>query len=187
MQAIYKDEVLGAVTLNESHRARSISIRINRLNETITLTYPAGSSRSTAISFLESKRTKIASIRERQRAQRAANPPAISFDENELRSKAKKHLPERIAEIAAKTNLKYNKVSLRASRSRWGSCSSNNNISLSIYLMTLPQHLIDFVILHELCHTVHHNHSPKFHALLDYICQGREKELNRELHKFSIR
>ncbi len=187
MRAIYTDEVLGAVTINESHRARSISIRVNRLNETITLTYPIGSSRSVAINFLESKRTKIASIRERQRTQRAANPPATSLNESELRRKAKEYLPERIAQIAAKTNLKYNKVSLRAARTRWGSCSSKNNISLSIYLMALPEHLIDFVILHELCHTVHHNHSAKFHTLMDYICQGREKELNAELRKFSIR
>ena len=47
--------------------------------------------------------------------------------------------------------------------------------------MTLPTHLQEFVVLHELCHTVHHNHSAEFHALLDKVTGGREKELNRQL------
>ena len=53
--------------------------------------------------------------------------------------------------------------------------------------MVLPEHLRDFVILHELCHTVHHDHSPKFHALVDRLVGGNEKALNRELKAFSIR
>jgi predicted metal-dependent hydrolase len=52
--------------------------------------------------------------------------------------------------------------------------------------MTLPEHLRDFVILHELCHTRHHNHSEAFHALLDRCVGGRERELNSELRKWTI-
>ncbi len=186
MQRTYSDNILGTVILNESLRARSISIRIGRGDGAITLTYPSGYSAERAIAFLEQKRDRIVAIRRRQQVTRSENPPATSYDQAELRAKAREHLPERIAHISASTKLKYNKLSIRATRSKWGSCSSDNNISLSIYLMILPQHLIDFVIIHELCHTVHHNHSPKFHALLDYICHGREKELNRELRKYSI-
>jgi len=83
--------------------------------------------------------------------------------------------------------LKYNKLTIRASRTKWGSCTGTNNISLSLFLMTLPEHLRDFVIVHELCHTVHHDHSPKFHALVDRLVGGNEKALNRELKAFSIR
>mgnify|MGYP003593610842 CR=1 FL=1 len=74
-------------------------------------------------------------------------------------------------------------------RWRWHlwSCTGTNNISLSLFLMTLPEHLRDFVIVHELCHTVHHDHSPKFHALVDRLVGGNEKALNRELKAFSIR
>ncbi|MFR9523256.1 MAG: M48 family metallopeptidase [Rikenellaceae bacterium] len=187
MQFTYTDNILGTVILNESHRAQSVSIKISSSKDTITLTYPTGYNREKAIGFLEQKRERIIAIQKRQKQNRAINPPATSYNEESLRRAAKEHLPKRIAEIAAKTGLKYNKVTIRSARTKWGSCTSENNISLSIYLMTLPQHLIDFVIIHELCHTVHHNHSPKFHALVDYICQGREAELNKELKKYSIR
>ena len=53
--------------------------------------------------------------------------------------------------------------------------------------MTLPAHLRDFVLLHELCHTVHHDHSARFHALLNRCVGGREQELNRELKTYCIR
>ncbi len=78
------------------------------------------------------------------------------------------------------------KVTIRAARTKWGSCTGRNDISLSLYLMTLPEHLRDFVIIHELCHTVHHDHSPRFHALVDRLTGGREKALARELKNYGI-
>ena len=69
---------------------------------------------------------------------------------------------------------------------KWGCCTGDNNLSLSLFLMTLPPHLRDFVLLHELCHTVHHDHSPHFHALLDRLTGGNEKLLSRELRSHSI-
>ena len=53
--------------------------------------------------------------------------------------------------------------------------------------MTLPEHLRDYVIIHELCHTVHHSHSLRFHALVDRLVGGCEKALNKELRAFTIR
>ena len=100
---------------------------------------------------------------------------------------AKADLPLRMERLAAQTGLRYTKLTIRATRTKWGSCSARNTISLSLYLMTLPEHLRDFVILHELCHTVHHNHSERFHRLLDSWVGGREKELNRELRCYAVR
>ena len=54
-------------------------------------------------------------------------------------------------------------------------------------MMLLPPHLRDYVIIHELCHTVHHNHSPRFHALVDRLTGGRERELDKELKGYRIR
>lgn len=186
MQNSYTDKILGTVILNESRRARSVSIRVGGDGQ-ITLTYPTFYNKQKAIGFLEEKRDRILAIQERQQKKRESNPPASTYDQEALKAKAKEYLPRRIEEIAKQTKLSYNKVTVRTTRSKWGSCSGENNISLSIYLMILPPHLIDFVIIHELCHTVHHNHSPKFHALLNYICQGREKEFNRELRAYSIK
>ena len=101
-----------------------------------------------------------------------------------MRREAVAVLPSRVAELAVRTGLQYRSVTIRATRSKWGSCNGRNDLSLSLYLMTLPEHLRDFVILHELCHTVHHDHSPRFHALLDRLVGGKEKLLNKELRSY---
>ena len=118
-------------------------------------------------------------------------PPQLPPEEQkarieELRRAARADLPGRVARLTEATGLHCEKLTIRASRTKWGSCSGQNHISLSLYLMTLPEVLRDFVILHELCHTVHHNHSPRFHALLDRLTGGREKELTRELRCYTI-
>ena len=98
-----------------------------------------------------------------------------------LRQEAKRTLPAMVERLARQHGFKYGRITIRATRSKWGCCTSQNNLSLSLFLMTLPTHLQEFVVLHELCHTVHHNHSTEFHALLNKVTNGREKELNRQL------
>ncbi len=102
-----------------------------------------------------------------------------------LRAEAKAVLPAMVAELAARYGFRYGKVTVRATRSRWGSCSSRDDISLSIFLMRLPQHLIEYIIVHELCHTRFKDHSAGFHALVDSLLGGREKELARELRSYA--
>ena len=81
-----------------------------------------------------------------------------------LRKKAKTYLPKRLEEIAQRFGYKYNKVALKFMKSRWGSCSFKNNINLNISLVTLENELIDYVLLHELVHTVEKNHGEAFWA-----------------------
>lgn len=101
-----------------------------------------------------------------------------------LRHIAKEYLPPRLKMLAAKHGFSYNAVSVRDSHTRWGSCSSKRNISLSIYLQLLPTHLADYVILHELCHTVEMNHSTSFWKLMDRVTDGKSKLLRKELKKY---
>lgn len=181
---------LGEVTLAQTPRARRVSIRVRASGE-VRLSFPFGVSQRRALAFLESKVEWVEAVRERLARKRAALPPQLPPEElkariEELRRAAREDLPERIARLSAATGLRYEKLSIRASRTKWGSCSGRNHISLSLFLMGIPEHLRDFVILHELCHTVHHNHSPRFHALLDRLVGGREKELNGELRRCSI-
>jgi predicted metal-dependent hydrolase len=104
--------------------------------------------------------------------------------ENAYRSEAKEMLPNRVEHLANKFGFKYNKVAIKKSTSRWGSCSSRNNINLSIYLMKLPDVLIDYIVLHELCHITHKNHGPKFWAALDQMTGGDAKKLSKEVRRF---
>lgn len=101
-----------------------------------------------------------------------------------LRIEAKQYLLQRTDLLANKFGFKYNKVSVRNATTRWGSCSGKNNISLNIHLMRLPEHLADYVILHELCHTIEKNHGKNFWALLDKV-SGNAKGLDKELNQYN--
>lgn len=105
---------------------------------------------------------------------------------NLLRKEAKAYLPTRLAHLAAQHGFSYTQLSIRNSRTRWGSCSGRNSINLSLHLMVLPDQLIDYVILHELCHTRVKNHGPEFWELLNTCCNGKAKELAKELKQHRI-
>ncbi len=101
-----------------------------------------------------------------------------------MRFEAKKYLVPRTKELAEKKGFGYTKVYIKNLKSRWGSCSAANNINLNLHLMRLPEYLSDFIILHELCHTVYKNHGKQFHDLLNNLV-GDEKALNKELKNYS--
>lgn len=83
-----------------------------------------------------------------------------------MRYEARQDLPNRINDLALKHGFKFNKLYLKNLKSRWGSCSGVNNINLNIQLMRLPDHLINYIIMHELCHTIQKNHSRAYWDLL---------------------
>lgn len=102
-----------------------------------------------------------------------------------LRKEAKSYLPLRVQYLAEQNDFVYKQVYVKNLKSRWGSCSHVNNINLNIHLMRLPDHLIDYVILHELVHTVHKNHGNGFWDHLNRIT-GDAYGLRKQLRNLGI-
>ena len=180
MDKVYKHPRLGDILLRQRWTTSRISLSVKPSGE-VRLSYPRLVSTAKALRFLEDKAEWVLQMREKvaERAMQGADYTPEQIEE--LRREAKSVLPAMVERLAARNNFKYGKITIRATRSKLGCCTSQNNLSLSLFLMTLPTQLQEFVVLHELCHTVHHNHSAAFHALLDKVTGGREKELNRQL------
>ena len=103
-----------------------------------------------------------------------------------LKRRATEYLPVVLKELAQRYDLSYKRVKITGSRSRWGSCSAIKSINLSCYLMLLPPHLMDYVMLHELAHTREMNHGPHFWNLLDSMTEGHAKKLRKELREYKL-
>ena len=101
-----------------------------------------------------------------------------------LKKQAKAYLPRRITFLAEKYDFEFAKLRLSHTRTRWGSCSSSGTISLNIALMNLPHHLIDYVIIHELCHTRQMNHSQLFWKEVEQYDPEYKKHVE-EMKKYS--
>jgi predicted metal-dependent hydrolase len=100
---------------------------------------------------------------------------------------AKSYLPQRIKYLADKYNFKYKQVRIKNNLSNLGSCSYQNNINLNLHIMRLSDELIDYVILHELCHTVEKNHGERFWKLLDSVTGNKARELSKQAKKINTK
>ncbi|MCM1311814.1 MAG: M48 family metallopeptidase [Bacteroides sp.] len=103
----------------------------------------------------------------------------------ELRLQAKVYLYNRTVDFARQYGFKVSGIKIQSSHTRWGSCSGTNSINLSLFLMAVPSRLSDYVIKHELCHTVHHDHSTAFWSLMDKVTDNQAHQLRKELAEYS--
>ena len=108
-------------------------------------------------------RTHLEKVRERQAS---SPPPQTEADIAALKAKAGAVLPGKVAHYAAILGVEPTGFRVTEARSRYGSCSAKNSLSFSCFLMLCPEEAIDLVVVHELCHIRHHDHSPAFYALL---------------------
>ncbi|MCS2890113.1 M48 family metallopeptidase [Parabacteroides faecis] len=106
--------------------------------------------------------------------------------EKALRHEAKRLLPDRLMALAARHRFTCTGVRIMNSKTRWGSCSTRKSINLSLSLMLLPWHLVDYVLLHELCHTVEMNHSDRFWKLLNSVTDNKALALRHELKGYHM-
>jgi len=102
--------------------------------------------------------------------------------EGALRAMAADYLKPRLQHWATKMGLAFNRVVIKDHRSKWGSCSSKQNINLNWHLIMLPEALIDYILIHELCHLRELNHSPAFWAHVEATCPNY-KALDRQMNQ----
>ncbi len=101
-----------------------------------------------------------------------------AFTETELRELAQKALaviPCRASRLAAAIGVDYKRITIRNQLTRWGSCSSLGNLNFNCLLMLCPDEVIDYVIIHELCHRRHMNHSADFWREVEKYCPSYKK------------
>ena len=200
---IYYREI-GEIRYVFNRRAKNLSIRINQQGE-VRVTIPRYVSQRSAEAFLMSKRqwiikklseiNKIANSEKKLREGDVLNvrgksiPIALKKGEDDvegaiwriLRKEAHVYLPGRVEELAAIHGFRTTGLKIRRMKTRWGSCTRKNSINLNSWLMMLPDYLSDYVILHELVHTRHSDHSQKFWDALDQVTRGSSKKLRKEL------
>ncbi len=159
---------VGPVLFERSKRAKHINISV-RPYKGVRVAIPDGLSFKKAEEFVHSRTDWIKKHLDRmkrlEREHEAKSGTALDID----RVKAKRKLSRRLNYLSAKYGFTYNRVFIRNQRTRWGSCSHKDNISLNVKLIRLPDELIDYVILHELVHTRFKNHSKQFWDELDKI------------------
>ena len=175
---VHIDPDLGEVFLRKSVRARRVSIRVHPTRG-VTVTVPFYVPYATGLAFLASRREWALEALQRARGRNADLPEGESVES--LRAQAKASLPPRLKELADRYGFTYNRVAIKHNTSNWGSCSTKGNINLNLNLMRVPVPLQDYILLHELTHLHHPDHSAAFHAelekhLADHVAQNAENE-----------
>jgi len=171
----YKD--IGIIRFIKNNRAKRIIISIKP--EFVRVTIPRRQTLKNAQKFVEQKIDWIKkhSSNMNKLVQKGKELPKINKEE------AKVKLGKRLSELATEHKFRYNKVSIRNQSTRWGSCSSKNNISLNMKLLHLPEQLIDYILLHELVHTRVKNHSKDFWNELETVVPNA-RTVDQQLRKY---
>ncbi len=174
---------IGPVTFEKSRRAKHVNISI-KANTGIRVAVPHGISFQRAEKLIQ---PKISWIKKHQlKFKKAEKAYKLSFNNDKIDIRAAKLLlTKKLINLAEQYGFSINKVSIRNQKTRWGSCSSLNNINLNIKLVKLPGELVDYVLLHELVHTEIKNHSRAFWSELDYYV-GDAKKLDKKLKKIKL-
>ncbi len=164
-------------------RARRYLIRVTDAG-TVRVTVPRWGSKREAAAFAQREHAWIekqlrarAEREQRERERRTTNGPdgELHGSPRDLLVRAKKELPARLLELAAQHGLAVSRVSIRNQRWRWGSCSRNGHICLNWRLVTMPEEVRDYVLIHELMHLKRMDHSPKFWKLVAEACPEYKK------------
>ena len=147
-------------------KRRTMSLQLDRDGRAVVRA-PYGVKKEFIDRFVSEHEGWLTHAREKQRARRMAHPEPTDAERAALIARAKDYLPRRTAHWSAVMELVPAGIKITSARTRFGSCSSKNSICFSWRLMLYPPEAIDYVIVHELAHIRHHDHSPAFYALIE--------------------
>ena len=170
------------VLFERSSRAKRINITV-RPFKGVRVAVPYGISLKKAQAFAESNYSWIQKQLEKAAQSEKDHLSLSDHFKNIDRRAAKTLLAQRLDDLAMRHGYRYQRVSIRNQKTRWGSCSAKDNISLNMKLTRLPEYLMDYVILHELVHTRFKNHGQRFYAELDRLVSNR-KEMDQLLKAY---
>ena len=149
---------------------KSIIMRIDK-NWELIVRAPHFTLKKTILDFVEQHKDWI----DKQKQNHFSNNTKSELEIKELKKKAKNYIPQRVLEIALQNWFKYNNIRITSARTRWWSCTSQNNLNFSFYLIWSPEKVIDYVIIHELAHLKQMNHSKKFRTIVENIMPDYKK------------
>jgi predicted metal-dependent hydrolase len=180
----YTNETVPRIVFERSRRAKQISISIKPYRG-VRVAVPHGVSFGQAKAFARSKEAWIQKhVTKMERLEREHQHLVQRFSRID-RENAKQILGQRLNDLAQQHGFSYNRITVRNQKTRWGSCSHNNNISLNAKLIGLPARLMDYILLHELVHTRHKNHGTQFYHALERIV-GCRKPFEEALKHYEI-
>jgi predicted metal-dependent hydrolase len=153
---------------------KSYSIGIKETGEILVRT-PLRISENFLNKVLKDKEAWIKASIDRQKEKADAKPQS-NLDEKQrnalekrYREAAKEYIPKRTDYFQILTGGAYETIIIREQKTRWGSCSSNKTLSFNWKLMLAPPRVLDYVVVHELCHLTYMNHSPEFWNMVEKI------------------
>lgn len=118
----------------------------------------------------------IAETSERAKKQKEYTEEEISL----MRKRAKEVLPRKVQYFSSLMGVKPTGVKINSAKKRYGSCSGKNSINFSLYLMDKDERFIDYVVVHELAHIKHHNHSKDFYAFIEKYLPDYKEQIKLE-------
>ena len=147
-------------------RRRTMSLQLDREGKAVVRA-PYGVKKEFIDRFVAEHEGWLARAREKQQNRRLAHPEPTDEERKALLAQAREYLPMRVDYWSGIMGLTPTGLKITSARTRFGSCSGKNSICFSWRLMLYPPEAIDYVIVHELAHIRHHDHSPAFYALIE--------------------
>ena len=156
-------------------KRRTMSLQLDRDGRAVVRA-PYGVKKEFIDRFVAEHEGWLARAREKQQNRRLAHPEPTDEERKALIARAKEYLPMCVDHWSGIMGLTPTGLKITSARTRFGSCSGKNSLCFSWRLMQYPPEAIDYVVVHELAHIRHHDHSPAFYALIErYMPDWRER------------